>query len=105
MQKFTIAALAGAAFLIVTPFSQAQPEKLGAVNVAGVSVRNLNREEATRRLGRELAPKLKTKITLAAGPRAIAKRRSDVGAELDLGWMLTRAASGQKFVPLKLRVN
>jgi len=28
-----------------------------------------------------------------------------MGAELNLGWMLGRAARGQKFVPLKLRVN
>lgn len=77
----------------------------GAVKVAGVSLKGLNRNQATRRLKRELQPKLQTIIALAAGPRALKRKRGDVGAELDLGWMLARAERGDKFVPLKLRVD
>lgn len=103
-QPFSIL-LAGSAFLFLPTATQAAEKKFGAVKVAGVSIAGLDREAATRRLRRELAPKLNASIKLAAGPRAISRKRGDVGAELDLGWMLARAATGQKYVPLKLRVN
>lgn len=92
-------------FLSLSTSTQAAQQKFAAVNVAGVSIKGLDREAATRRLKRELAPKLTALVKLAAGPRAIRRKRSEVGSELDLGWMLGRAASGQKYVPLKLRVD
>lgn len=104
--RFSIcAAIVGAAALYPVLPAQAAPAKFGAVNIAGVSIKNLNREEALRRLRRELAPKLETKVALAAGPRLLWRKRGDIGAELDLGWMLARAEKGHKYVPLKLRVN
>lgn len=104
--KLIPAALCGAAFLCAMPHAQAAPiEKFGAVNVAGVSIDGLNREEATRRLTRELQPKLDAKISLAAGPRELQRRRRDLGIDLNLGWMLARAEENPKFVPLKLHVD
>lgn len=73
--------------------------------VAGVDVAGLDRSAMTRRLQRELQSKLATKVLLTDGARRIARRRSDIGAQLDLGWMIGRAQSGNKFVPLRLRVD
>jgi len=65
------AALAGSAFvfLSLSASTQAAEKNFGEVNVAGVSIARLDREAATRRLRRELAPKLNASLTLAAGPR------------------------------------
>jgi vancomycin resistance protein YoaR len=104
--KIIPATVCGAAFFCAMPHAQAAPiEKFGDVNVAGVSINGLNREEATRRLTRELQPKLDTEISLAAGPRELKRRRRDLGIDLNLGWMLARAEGNPKFVPLKLHVD
>jgi vancomycin resistance protein YoaR len=104
--KIIPAALCGAAFLCAMPHAQAAPiEIFGDVNVAGDSIDGLNRAEATRRLTRELQPKLDTKISLAAGPRELQCRRRDLGIDLNLGWMLARAEANPQFVPLKLQVD
>lgn len=100
----TLATLTGATFLGCS-LAQAAPAVFGDVNVAGVSIANLDRPSATRRLTRELQPKLQAPVKLAAGPRELQRKRGDIGLELDLGWMLARAATGQKYVPLKLRLN
>lgn len=73
--------------------------------VAGVDVSGLDRTAMTRRLRRALQPKLAAKVLLTDGARRIARRRSDIGAQLDLGWMIGRAQNGDRFVPLRLRVD
>lgn len=95
----TGAALAGSSHV------QAAPTVYKDINVAGVSIANLDRPSAIRRLTRELQPKLQVPVKLAAGPKELQRKRRDVGLELDLGWMLARAAIGQEYVPLKLRLN
>lgn len=77
----------------------------GAVSVAGVSVARLDAQAAKRRLTRELKPKLAVSIAVSNGRRKLTRKRSDLGARLDLGWMLARAATGQKHVPLHLAVD
>lgn len=73
--------------------------------VAGVDVSGLDRLAMTRRLRRELQPKLDSKVLLSDGARRIARRRRDLGAQLDLGWMIGRAQNGQPFVPLRLSAD
>jgi vancomycin resistance protein YoaR len=73
--------------------------------VAGVDVSGLDRAALERRLRRELKPKLEAKIFLSDGARRVARRRRDIGVELDLGWMIGRARGGTQFVPLRLRVD
>lgn len=73
--------------------------------VAGVDVSGLDRLAMTRRLRRELQPKLDSKVLLSDGARCIARRRRDLGAQLDLGWMIGRAQNGQPFVPLRLSTD
>ncbi len=75
------------------------------VSVAGVGVSGLNATEAQRRLRRELELKLNASVILSDGHRRLARRRRDIGAQLDIGWMVGRAMSGQQFVPLRLRVD
>jgi vancomycin resistance protein YoaR len=75
------------------------------ITVAGVSVTGLNATEAQRRLRRELEPKLNASVFLSDGHRRLPRRRRDLGVSLDIGWMVGRAMSGQKFVPLRFRVD
>ncbi len=89
----------------VAASASAAPAKFGAVSVAGVSIKNLDRPAATRRLRRALAPRLNSTVTLTDGARFSKQRRKSLGLELDLGWMLARAQKGDRFVPLKLRAN
>ncbi len=77
----------------------------GAINVAGVSIAKLDSAAAKRRLTRELKGKLAVPIVVSNGRRRVTRKRSDLGARLDLGWMLARAATGQKSVPLHLSVD
>ncbi len=104
MRFLTLATLTGTT-LLGGFHAQAAPANYGDVNVAGVSIADLDRPSATRRLTRELQPKLEASVKLAAGPKELQRKRGDIGLELDLGWMLARAATGQKYVPLKLRLN
>jgi vancomycin resistance protein YoaR len=73
--------------------------------VAGVSIEGLNRVEATRRLTRELAPKLDAFSVLTNGKNSVKRRRRDLGAQLDIYHMLVRAGRGEAFVPLLLKVD
>ncbi len=82
----------------------AQP-KYGKVSVGGVSISGLTREEATRRLRRELAPRLDKRVGLSAGPRIAYRRRRDLGFSLDVGKMLARAEEKRAFVPVAFRVD
>lgn len=77
----------------------------GTVSVAGVSIAKLDAQAAKRRLARELKGKLAVPVVVSDGHRKITRKRSDLGARLDLGWMLARAATGQKYVPLHFSVN
>ena len=79
--------------------------RFGNTNVAGISIKGLNREEAMRRLRRELAPRLNASVALTDGRIYFKRRRADFGIELDLGKMLARAGTGAAFVPLALRVD
>ena len=79
--------------------------RFGNAKVAGISVAKLNREEATRRLRRELAPKLNAPIALTDGRIFLKRRRRDFGIELNIGKMLARAQRGDAFVPLALRAD
>jgi vancomycin resistance protein VanW len=58
-----------------------------------------------RRLRRELRPKLEARKQLSDGKRQVWRRRRDLGADLDLGWMMGRAQSGARYIPLRLRVD
>lgn len=80
------------------------PAKTSIV-VAGVSVTGLAPEAAQRRLTRELKPKLDVRIKLSDGQRALYRKRRDLGIRLDIAAMLKAAQSGQKSVPLKLKVD
>src|SRR5688572_13816969 len=84
---------------------QAANGKFPSASVAGVPVAGLTYEEALRRTRRELDKKLETQIALTSGSRTVRRKRRDLGVELELGWMLGRAQSGQKYVPLRLRSN
>jgi len=79
--------------------------RFSSVSVAGVSIANLNREEATRRLTRELDSKLDVPVALTDGRLYFKRKRRDFGIELNLGQMLARAERGDAFVPLALRAN
>jgi vancomycin resistance protein YoaR len=79
--------------------------RFGAATVAGVSIDGLNTVEATRRLTRELAPKLNAQYALTDGKRFAKRRRRDLGAHLNLSQMLARAASGESYVPLILQID
>jgi vancomycin resistance protein YoaR len=83
----------------------APPSRFGRVNVAGVPIDGLNRVEATRRLTRELTPKLDALYALTDGKRYEKRRRRDLGARLDIDRMLIRAGRGEAFVPLLLEVD
>lgn len=87
------------------PASPAFTGRFSKTSVAGISISNLTTEEATRRLTRELAPKLDAPIALTDGRVYLKRKRHDFGIELDLGQMLARAQRGDAFVPLALRVD
>ncbi len=95
--------------LLFSSASARAAETFGAQNAGGVSVKGLNREEAIRRLKRELAPKLRKKIQLRAGPannvKTATRRRGDMGFEVNLGKMLARLERGDKYVPIYFRVD
>ena len=75
------------------------------ISVAGVVVTGLDRTAMERRLRRELQPKLATRVLLSDGAYKVWRRRRDIGADLDLGWMIGRAQSNARSVPLRLRVD
>ncbi|RYX86857.1 hypothetical protein EON83_01350 [bacterium] len=72
--------------------------------VGGVSISELNQTEATRRLTRELAPRLESKLALVVGNKKVYRRRSDLGFSLDVGKMLAQAKQ-QQVVPIAFRVD
>ncbi|BCM92764.1 hypothetical protein IAD21_04646 [Abditibacteriota bacterium] len=72
--------------------------------VGGVSIAGLSQAAATRRLKRQLAPRLEHKITLASGTKAVYRRRRDLGFSLDVGQMLAHAKK-DKVVSIAFRVD
>ena len=92
------------ALTVSLPLSAAQAQKFGTASVGGVSISGLDRTAATRRLKRELAPKLNTRVALAAGPKVIYRTRRQLGLSLDLGASLARATK-QKRVPVAFSVD
>lgn len=84
--------------------SPAAHAAFGKVSVGGVSLSGLDQSGATRRLKRELAPKLNKRIALAAGRRVVYRTRRQMGFSLDVGAMLARAAKGSR-VPVSFNVN
>ncbi len=113
MPRISLAALllASASPLLAAPQPRshdAQPvahSRLVRQMVGGVNVTGLDPSARGRRLRRQLRRKLRTHVLLKGGARQAWQSRSSVGIELDLGWMLGRAARGDAYVPLKLRVN
>lgn len=99
--------LSGALLCCSLPARAAQT--FGVQNAGGVSVKGLNREEAIRRLRRELAPKLDVKIQLRAGPanaiQTVTRRRADMGFDVNIGKMIARLERGDKYVPVFFRVD
>ncbi|HEX8833807.1 MAG TPA: VanW family protein [Abditibacteriaceae bacterium] len=88
-----------------TATASVKRSQFGKINVAGVSIENLNQTEATRRLTRELAPKLNALYALTDGRRYEKRKRRDLGAQLDIARMLTRAGRGDAYVPMLLKVD
>ncbi|PQV62844.1 putative Vancomycin resistance protein YoaR [Abditibacterium utsteinense] len=82
----------------------ASAAKFGAARVGGISISGLDEAGATRRLKRELAPKLDKRIGIAAGRKIVYRTRRELGFSLDVGKMLGRAAKN-KSVPVAFRVN
>ena len=84
-------------------------QTFGDQNAGGVSVKGLNRDEAIRRLKRELAPKLDKPIQLRAGPsnevQTATRTRGEIGFNVDLGKMIARLERGDKYVPVFFRVD
>jgi vancomycin resistance protein YoaR len=79
--------------------------KLAKTNVAGVDITGLDNTARDRRLRRELGKRLDTKVLLTDGKRSVWRRRRDIGAEVDLGWIQGQLKAGQRYVPLRLRVD
>ena len=109
LSKFGAALLTlSGALLIAAPSAQAA-ETFGDQNAGGVSVKGLNREEAIRRLKRELEPKLDKKIQLRAGPandvQTVTRRRGEMGFNVNIGKMLARLERGDNYVPVFFRVD
>ncbi|HEX8465456.1 MAG TPA: VanW family protein [Abditibacterium sp.] len=92
------------ALTVFLPISPAQAQKFGKVSVGGVSIAGLDRTAATRRLTRELAPKLNTRVTLTAGSKKVVRTRRQLGFSLDLGAALARAGK-QNRVPIAFSVD
>ena len=107
--KIGVASILLSGALLCSPTSARAAETFGAQNAGGVSVKGLNREQAIRRLKRELAPKLDHKIQLRVGPRSniktVTRRRGDLGFNVNLGKMLARLERGDKYVPVFFRVD
>ncbi len=89
-------------FFASSPLAHA---KFAKVSVGGVSISGLDQTGATRRLKRELGPKLDRRVGLAAGRRVVYRKRRELGFSLDLGAMLARAGKGQKRVGLAFNVD
>lgn len=83
----------------------AEVKHLGAVNVAGVKLEGLTLAAAREKLLTDLVEKLDTLVRLTAGTKVVPRTRRDLGASLDLDAMLAAADKGDKFVPLRLKVN
>ena len=79
--------------------------KIGRASVAGVSVSGLTPGEARRRLTRELDRKLSYPHILTDGRKTTRRQRRHLGARLDVDAMVKRARSGEKHVPLLLKVD
>lgn len=112
MLKISAALLAFSAPLLAAPGAAPRPQAPGAAlgaskkqSVAGIDITGLDAAGRERRLKRELGKKLDAQVLVKAGARKLERTRRDLGAELDLGWMLARAERGDAFVPLKLRLN
>lgn len=71
----------------------------------GVTLNRAPRDRAISRLRSALAPRLERRVRLSAGPKAVFRKRRDLGIQIDIGKMLARAQKGQKRVPLLLSVN
>lgn len=72
--------------------------------MGGVSIAGLDQVAATRRVRRELAPRLERKIALVSGSKIAFRRRRDLGFSLDVGQMLAHARA-KKTSPIFFRVN
>ena len=99
MKFFALAILATTAATPVFAQTYAKGTRVGGVSISG-----LNQTEATRRLKRELTPKLERKIDLVVGTKKVERRRSDLGFSLDLGKVLAQAKSQQE-VPVAFNVD
>ena len=98
-----------AASALLSGATGARAADFGAQNAGGISVKGLNRDQAMRRLRRELASKLDKPVQLRAGPTAdvqtVTRRRKDLGFNVNLGKMLARLERGDKYVPIFFRVD
>ena len=88
-----------------TQIKKTNGAKFGAINVAGVSIKGLNQEQARQRLTRELKPKLQTRLKLTDGKRALYQTRAQLGVSLDVDAMLRAAQMNHKIVSLKLKMQ
>ncbi len=106
---YKFAGYVATAALLTGATSARAADKFGDQNAGGVSVKGLNRDQAIRRLKRELAPKLDKPIQLRVGPandiQTVTRRRGDMGFNVNLGKMLARLERGDKYVPVFFRVN
>ncbi|RYG63729.1 hypothetical protein EON80_20635 [bacterium] len=93
------------ALLTFPAVTQAQTSKIGAVKIGEVSIEGLDEVAATRRLKRELAPKLDQRIGLALGSKIAYRKRSDLGYSLDITGMLAHAPKGVSNVPILFLVD
>lgn len=107
--KLSAASILLSGALFCSPISARAADTFGAQNAGGVAVKGLNREQAIRRLRRELAPKLDKPIQLRVGPsnaiQSVTRRRRDLGFDVNLGKMIARLERGDKYVPLFFRVD
>jgi vancomycin resistance protein YoaR len=91
--------------LVLFTASYAHSQTLKDVTVGGVSVRNLDDTAATRRLRRELAPKLERRVALTLGSKIVYRKRRDLGFSLDIPRMLARAKKGESRVPVSFSIG
>ncbi len=104
MNRRFLFALFASASLTTGIASTARAEFPAKTFVGGVSIAGLNQNEATRRIKRELAPKLERSVALTAGTKIVYRRRRDLGFSLDIGKMLARAKSNRR-VSTEFRVD
>jgi vancomycin resistance protein YoaR len=97
--------LAAPALSVAAQTGNAAKGRTTKTNVAGVDVTGLDNTQRERRLRRELDKRLDAKVLLTDGKRSTWRRRRDIGAELDLGWMQGQLKAGKKYVPLRLSVD